>query len=78
VISASGVAGGIVRDQLKANCTRELRAHWPQFNERPVWTTGGDWQCVNTEDELEQVVLYVSVAQDRMDGDPFKMGRTGR
>ncbi len=23
------------------------------------------WQCINTEDELEQVILYVSEAQNR-------------
>ncbi len=78
VISAHGVAGSVVRDQLKANCTRELRTHWDQFIDRPVWTTGGDWQCVNTEDELEQVVVYVTVAQDRKEFDALQRGRTGR
>jgi len=78
VITASSVAGNTVRDQLKANCTRVLRTQWVQFVDRPVWTNGGDWQCINMEEELEQVVLYVSVAQDRMCGDPVKRGTTGR
>ena len=65
------------RDQLKANCTRVLRERWPQFVDRPVWTTGGDWQCINSEDELEQVIVYVSEAQDRMQLDDRKK-KTGR
>ena len=64
--------GSKVRDQLKANCTRVLRESWPRFVDRPVWTTGGDWQCINTEDDLEQVVMYVSEAQDRMGLDDRK------
>ncbi len=66
VVTASGYAGGTVRDQLKANCTRVLRERWSEFVDRPVWTIGGDWRCINTEDELEQVIVYVSEAQDRM------------
>ena len=65
IVTASGFSGAKVRDQLKANCTRILREKWSKFVARPVWTTGGDWQCVNTEGELEQVVFYVSEGQDR-------------
>lgn len=72
VVTATGYAGSTVRDQLKANCTRVLREQWAQFNDRPVWTTGGDWQCVNTEEELEAVIQYVNEAQDRMDLDERK------
>jgi hypothetical protein len=53
-----------VRDQLKANGTRGLREQWPAFCDRPVWTFGGDWECVNGEDDLEAVILYVRDAQD--------------
>ena len=77
VVTASGYAGGTVRDQLKANCTRALRERWPKFVNRPVWTTGGDWQCINDEEKLEQLVVYVSEAQDRMYFDDRKK-RTGR
>jgi REP element-mobilizing transposase RayT len=69
VVAAAGFAGSKVRDQLKANCTRVLRKQWPVFVDRPVWTVGGDWQCINTEDELEQVILYVNEAQDRKERD---------
>ena len=35
IVTAPGVSGGIVRDQLKANCTRGLRETWPVFRDRP-------------------------------------------
>jgi hypothetical protein len=68
VVTAVGCSGKTVRDQLKANATRGMRGMregWPQFCDRPVWTVGGDWECINTERDLEQVVLYVCDAQDR-------------
>ena len=65
VVTASDVSGKKIRDQMKPNCTRVLRERWPKFVDRPVWTVGGDWQCINTEEELEQVTLYVSESQDR-------------
>jgi REP element-mobilizing transposase RayT len=65
-VTSPGYSGGKVRDQLKANCTRELRASWESFRDRPVWTVGGDWECVNTEEELETVIQYIVEAQERM------------
>lgn len=65
VIGASNHNGAQIRDQAKANCTRVLRERWPCFLNRPVWTVGGDWQCVNSEDELVNVVAYTSEGQDR-------------
>jgi REP element-mobilizing transposase RayT len=67
VVTAPGYSGGVVRDQLKANCTRGLRERWSVFCVRPVWTRGGDWECINHEDDLEVVCQYVREAQDRMD-----------
>lgn len=67
VVTAAGYAGSTARDQLKANATRGLRENWPVFRVRPVWTRGGDWQCVNDESDLEKVCVYVRDAQDRMD-----------
>ena len=67
VVTAPGYSGTTVRDQLKANCTRGLREKCPSFCERPVWTVGGDWECINSEDDLETVCLYVREAQDRME-----------
>jgi len=65
IVSASEFTGARVRDQMKANCTRVLRQGWPVFMNRSVWTVGGDWQCVNSEEELEQVILYAGDVQDR-------------
>lgn len=64
VVTADQCSGKTVRDQLKANCTRGLRARWKQFCNQPVWTIGGDWQCINCEKDLETVCLYVREAQD--------------
>ncbi|HYO24273.1 MAG TPA: hypothetical protein VEQ85_04925 [Lacipirellulaceae bacterium] len=64
VATAAGCSGKTVRDQLKANGTRGLRESWPRFCDRPVWTAGGDWSCVNSEDELQPVCAYVRDAQD--------------
>ena len=65
VIISPGYSGATVRDQLKANCTRVLRELSECWSDRPVWTVGGDWECVNSEDDLETVIAYVLEAQDR-------------
>jgi REP element-mobilizing transposase RayT len=67
VVTAAECSGKTVRDQLKANCTRGLREQWADFRDRPVWTVGGDWECINSTDELESVCQYVTEAQDRME-----------
>ncbi|SMP64308.1 Transposase IS200 like [Neorhodopirellula lusitana] len=69
--AGSRVADGVkrVRDELKANATRVLRRlERPVHNEK-VWTKGGDIQVVETNDDLEQVVIYIQEAQDRMGRD---------
>ena len=66
VVTGTDYSGDKVRDQLKANCTRALRAKFEVFLNRPVWTVGGDWKFINSEDDLEQAVIYVGEAQDRM------------
>jgi REP element-mobilizing transposase RayT len=66
VVTAVDCSGSKVRDQLKANCTRSLRERWTAFCDRPVWTVGGDWQCINDEKDLDRVCAYVCEAQDRM------------
>ena len=63
VVTAPGQSGRTVRDQLKANCTRGLREQWAVFHDRPVWTVGGDWECINSEDDLESVGQYVVEGQ---------------
>jgi REP element-mobilizing transposase RayT len=77
VVTAPGYNVTKVRDQFKANCTRELREHWAEFADRPVWTKGGDCEFLNSEDDLEQAVIYVGQAQDRMGRDD-RTRRTGR
>ena len=67
VVTAAKYSGKQVRDQIKANCTRVLRENDERFASRPVWTTGGDWKCINTEDDLQQAVLYAGELQERMD-----------
>jgi hypothetical protein len=67
VVTAVGRSGDIVRDQLKANCTRGLRAQWQVFCDRQVWSVGGDWECINTENDLMTVCENVTEAQDRME-----------
>ncbi|MEM7453113.1 MAG: transposase [Planctomycetota bacterium] len=55
-----------VRDQFKANATRVLRQGANPIQNEKVWTKGGDIQFVDTDDDLEQVVIYITEAQDRM------------
>ncbi|HBE69223.1 MAG TPA: hypothetical protein DDW52_13830 [Planctomycetaceae bacterium] len=69
VVTAPGLAGAKVRDQVKANCTRVLRERWKDFRERPVWSVGGDWKIINSEDSIASVVAYVVDAQDRKGAD---------
>ncbi len=63
------MADGIkrVRDQFKANATRVLRQGENPVKNEKVWTKGGDIQFVDSDDDLEQVVIYITEAQDRMD-----------
>jgi hypothetical protein len=78
VITASLVSGRVVRDQLKANCTRGLRERWTVFRDRPVWTQGGDWKCLNTDESLIRTVDYVLIAQDRRERDHLSPDENGR
>ena len=65
VVTAASYRGNIVRDQLKANCTTALRRFDDKFSDRPVWTVGGDWECINSEADLHRAIEYVRDAQDR-------------
>ena len=66
VVTAPGYSGKSVRDQLKANCTRGLRERFVVFVDRPIWSVGGDWNCLDSEDDLEHAVAYAGEAQERM------------
>ncbi len=56
-----------VRDQFKANATGKLRRIATPVTHEKVWTKGGDIEFIDTDDDLEQVVIYITEAQDRMD-----------
>ncbi len=56
-----------VRDQLKANATRVLRQLPHPVTHEKIWTKGGDVQIIDKDEDWEQVILYIVVAQDRMD-----------
>lgn len=67
VVGAIEHSGKQVRDQMKANCTRVLRESFSEFIGRPVWTVGGDWKCLNSDEDLDTAIAYAGEAQDRMD-----------
>ncbi len=69
VVSAQGYATETVRDQLKAWCTRNLKASYP--GRANFWTEGASSRYLNTEDDLEAAILYVKEAQDRK-GDEYQ------
>ncbi len=55
-----------VSDQFKANATGALLQLEAPINNEKVWTKGQDIEIIDTDADLEQVILYVSEAQDRM------------
>ncbi|MCS7466043.1 transposase [Stieleria sp. ICT_E10.1] len=59
----------IVRDQMKAKATRELRESFGVWKDRSVWSAKGDIEFLDTEEEIEQCVIYVTEAQDRKNRD---------
>jgi REP element-mobilizing transposase RayT len=70
VITAEGPKK--VQDQLKANCTRCLRQQSTPLIAERTWTRGGDIEILDTDDEIEVAVIYVTEAQDRkgVEGEP--------
>ena len=63
VVTATPYDPKTVREQFQAWCTRKLKVLVP--GRKHFWTEGGSCRFVNTEDELERVILYASEAQDR-------------
>lgn len=62
VVTAPGYGPKVVRDQFKAWCTRKLKcagAARVRF-----WTEGGSCRWLNTEDELDAAIVYVTECQD--------------
>ncbi len=55
-----------VRNQLKANSTTALRRLCKSMAHTQVWSSGGHISFIDTEQALEEVVAYITQAQDRM------------
>ena len=66
VVTAPGYPPETVRDQFKSWCTRILKKHEPTRSR--FWTEGGSRRWINTEEDLEAVVVYVIDSQDRKGG----------
>ncbi len=62
VITANGYEGAIVRDQLKAWCTRKLKAR-SNIIKKNWWTEGGFVKKIYTEDDLAAAIQYTNDAQ---------------
>ncbi len=69
VVTAPEYKPTLVRDQLKAKATRELRRVFSAWNNRPVWAVKGDIEYLDSVEEIGQCVAYASEAQDRKDRD---------
>ena len=54
----------LVRDQLKANCTRRLRTQKVPLIAEKTWTRGGDCEILDGQESLEAAITYVNEAQD--------------
>ena len=65
VVTAPEYAPKLVRDQLKAKATKELRSGFSAWKDRPVWTAKGDIEYLDSESDIEQCVVYGVEAQDR-------------
>jgi len=65
VVVAADTSPQKVRDQLKANCTGELRRQDQPLVAERTWTRGGDCEILDLEDDIESAVEYTLEAQDR-------------
>ena len=65
VVTAVARTPKLVRDQIKAKCTRELRVKNKSFLNRDVWTAGGDIEFLDADSEIDSCVKYVAEAQNR-------------
>jgi len=63
VVTAPGYAPETVRDQLKAWCSRRVKA--TRSSRKRFWTEGASCRWINREEQLEAAIAYVRDAQDR-------------
>lgn len=66
LIVTTDAAPNKVRDQFKANATRVLHQPPNELTNKKIWTRGGDCEMVDGNENLDQVVVYVNEAQDRV------------
>jgi REP element-mobilizing transposase RayT len=60
IVTAPGYGHDVVMDQLKAWCTRKLKAAHRDGDERiHWWTARGSKRLINDEDGLDNAILYV-------------------
>jgi REP element-mobilizing transposase RayT len=65
VLTAASHRPHLVREQLKAKSTRDLRNRFVALRNRPVWSSKGDIQFLDSDSDIERCVEYVVIAQDR-------------
>ncbi len=53
-----------IRDQLKANCTTQLRRQTKPLICQRTWTKGGDCEVLFDEESLHRAILYTLEGQD--------------
>jgi len=63
VLTAPSYKPETVRNQLKAWCTRKLKAIHP--TRKNFWAEGGSRRWLNTREDLDKAIKYVNDAQDR-------------
>jgi len=63
VVSAPGYKPEVVREQLKAWCTRKLKVHAP--DREKFWAERGSRRYLNTQEDLDAAILYAQEGQDR-------------
>jgi REP element-mobilizing transposase RayT len=63
VIFNSDAGPSVVRNQLKANCTRRLRTQKNPLDARQPWAKGADVELLDTDKDIENCVRYVLEAQ---------------
>jgi len=76
VIVISDAAPDITRDQLKANCTSSLRRQAEPLVVSRTWTRLGDVEILDTDEDIEACLVYVTESQDRKGHDEPRFRKT--
>lgn len=70
VVEVANYKPELVRDQLKAKSTLDLRRAFDAWLDRPVWTAKGHIEFLHHKRQIELCVRYVEEAQDRRHMEP--------